>query len=421
MKLRRSGSLCCRILGIHGLLVSVLVVILGSAVPAHGDSPGTGIGQPDRELAGTLLFHSDMDGNDEIYTSNVDGSGIQRLTAHPASDVLPNGSPDGSRIAFDSDRDGNFEVYIMNADGSGLQRLTQQPGEDGFSSWSPDGARIAFYSTRDGDAEIFVMDASGANPAQITYNNAQDYDATWSPDGSHLAFMTRRHGFGEIYAIRVDGADERRLTNRSEDDCHPAWSPDGTEIVFSSGAGAANYKIWIMSADGSNQQQLTSAEGDHYFPAWSPDGTRIAFVSNRSGNFDIYTMNRDGTNQQRAFESPGNEWRVDWWLTAAAVEHSSDERAPVHLNLAVASPRLAGAPGALRLRLGQSAPVTLRVYDVLGRCVGELFVGHLSSGSYEVAWDGRDDSGRPLGTGLYVCCLAAASEVATRRVVILGS
>ena len=68
---------------------------------------------------------------------NADGSGQTNLTNNPAGDVDPAWSPDGSRIAFHSDRDGNAEIYVMNADGSGQTNLTNNPAEDGLPAWSP--------------------------------------------------------------------------------------------------------------------------------------------------------------------------------------------------------------------------------------------------------------------------------------------
>ena len=42
-----------------------------------------------------------------------------------------------SKIAFHSDRDGNYEVYDMNADGSDVTRLTDNPADDMAPAWSP--------------------------------------------------------------------------------------------------------------------------------------------------------------------------------------------------------------------------------------------------------------------------------------------
>ena len=51
-------------------------------------------------------------------------------------------------------------------------------------------------------------------------------------------------------------------------------------------------------------------------------------------------------------------------------------------------------------------PVTLAVFDVLGRRVRVLVDGVRYPGTFAVAWDGRDDAGRPVAAGLYVARLA---------------
>jgi Tol biopolymer transport system component len=85
-----------------------------------------------------MAFTSSRDGNQEIYVMNADGSGQTNLTNHPALDMDPSWSPDGTRIAFSSTRDdGNGEIYVMNADGSGQTRLTNNPAPDWYPSWGP--------------------------------------------------------------------------------------------------------------------------------------------------------------------------------------------------------------------------------------------------------------------------------------------
>ena len=44
-----------------------------------------------------------------------DGSDPVDLTNHPAGDIMPAWSPEGSHIAFASDRDGHREIHVMGA------------------------------------------------------------------------------------------------------------------------------------------------------------------------------------------------------------------------------------------------------------------------------------------------------------------
>ena len=65
----------------------------------------------------------------------------------PESDEIDTAcSPDGLWVVFASDRDGNREIYVIRIDGTSLRRLTNHPAMDINPEWSPDGTRIAFES-----------------------------------------------------------------------------------------------------------------------------------------------------------------------------------------------------------------------------------------------------------------------------------
>ena len=61
-----------------------------------------------------ILWYTARDNNHEIYISNLDGSNFSNLTKHPASDKLPQFSPNGSQMIFLSDRDGDSDLYIAD-------------------------------------------------------------------------------------------------------------------------------------------------------------------------------------------------------------------------------------------------------------------------------------------------------------------
>src|SRR2546427_7186009 len=73
---------------------------------------------------GTIAFASLAPRGWDLYVTDVQTRKARRLTDHPALDYNAAFSPDGKRIAFVSERDGNLELYTVGLDGTGLKRLT---------------------------------------------------------------------------------------------------------------------------------------------------------------------------------------------------------------------------------------------------------------------------------------------------------
>ena len=83
-----------------------------------------------------IVFTSHRFGRSEyLVVINTDGSGEIILTDSP-HEREASWSPDGSRISF-TRRGANHEIHTRNADGSGLTRVTDHPANDNSPSWSP--------------------------------------------------------------------------------------------------------------------------------------------------------------------------------------------------------------------------------------------------------------------------------------------
>lgn len=65
------------------------------------------------------------------------------------------------------------------------------------------------------------------------------------------------------------------------------------------------------------------------------------------------------------------------------------------------------------------ADVTIAVFDVAGRLARTLVDGFVAEGPQEVTWDGRNDAGRPLPSGLYFYRMTAAGFAETRKMVLM--
>ena len=75
-------------------------------------------------------------------------------------------------------------------------------------------------------------------------------------------------------------------------------------------------------------------------------------------------------------------------------------------------------------RLAKGSDVQLRIYDTQGRLVRHLDIGHQAAGLYQTRsraayWDGRNEMGEAVASGLYFYTLTAGDFSATRRMLIL--
>ncbi len=67
----------------------------------------------------------------------------------------------------------------------------------------------------------------------------------------------------------------------------------------------------------------------------------------------------------------------------------------------------------------EPGPVRLEVFSLTGQRVAVLHQGRQQAGYYRLHWDGRDDEGRPLGSGVYLYRLVTGESVMTRKLTLL--
>ncbi len=68
--------------------------------------------------------------------------------------------------------------------------------------------------------------------------------------------------------------------------------------------------------------------------------------------------------------------------------------------------------------LAKTGPVEVGIYDVRGQLVQKLVSGTMNSGRYDLVWQGRDDAGRAVASGVYFCRLAADGDTQTRKMIL---
>lgn len=79
-----------------------------------------------------------------------------------------------------------------------------------------------------------------------------------------------------------------------------------------------------------------------------------------------------------------------------------------------------GAGTALAFNLLRPSRVTLRVYDSAGRLLRTLLDDEArGAGQHEAFWDGSDDAGREVVSGVYLCLVEAGGSASARKVVYI--
>lgn len=71
------------------------------------------------------------------------------------------------------------------------------------------------------------------------------------------------------------------------------------------------------------------------------------------------------------------------------------------------------------LEFGNPAQTTLKVYNILGQLVRTLVDEEKMPGKYKINWDGKDDSGKEVGSGIYFYQLRTRDYTDTKKMVLL--
>jgi TolB protein len=198
----------------------------------------------------------------DIYVDRIGRHEPKLLTGSPGYDAEATVSPAGDRIVFTSSRDGDLDLYSMNLDGTDIVRLTDEVGYDGGAFFSADGRKIVYRAyhpadsagkadflgllrnglVRPSEMELYVMNADGTGKTRITDYRAASFAPYFLPDGKKIIFASnmndpKKRNF-DLYLINTDGTGLERVTFNDTFDGFPVFTADGKKLIFASNRNA---------------------------------------------------------------------------------------------------------------------------------------------------------------------------------------
>ena len=63
--------------------------------------------------------------------------------------------------------------------------------------------------------------------------------------------------------------------------------------------------------------------------------------------------------------------------------------------------------------------VRIIIYDSMGHIIRRLVDRHMGAGFHQVEWDGRNDKGELIASGVYFYQLSASKQVVAKKMILL--
>jgi Tol biopolymer transport system component len=188
----------------------------------------------------------------DLYTLPVSGGSASQLTRGMAYDAQPRYSPDGRQIVFTSDRDGGDNVWTIDVDTKQTKQITRgKTSRYRSPEWTPDGRYVVVSRSLSpiGTSKLWMYHRDGGGGAQLIRDPqplpagafpVSTLGAAFGQDDRYVWFAQRagsweyNAGLPQYTVNTFDRQTGRRevRVNRHGSAFRPALSPDGRYLVY---------------------------------------------------------------------------------------------------------------------------------------------------------------------------------------------
>ncbi len=224
-----------------------------------------------------VAFYLTGETHEDIVLVKTDNLSVSEVTNDVARDRVPRFSPVDSRIAFYSNVTGNYEIWTMNIDGSERRQITEfgKPGVC-YPIWSPDGKQLVF-TVLGGESRLMNIEEKPSRislPLPPLDEKEERFIAwSWSPDGKKLAGWRADKSVGEYEETLIYNIDTKRYEKLSETAGRAVWMADNRNLLA-----IEHGKLILLDSQTKTKRELASFLPQKITsPAVTRDNRRIVF------------------------------------------------------------------------------------------------------------------------------------------------
>jgi agmatine deiminase len=248
-------------------------------------------------------------------------------------------------------------------------------------------------------------DALAAYAAAMPGYEILGYEGSWLSDD---AIHCRSMGVHDRFMLIVDTNPIQDLESNLHEYRVGALIDDRSE------AGLVNDSLlvfWRVAGETSfSSLQLSGTIHPDSFETYIPGQTDYS-------NIEYYILARDnsGRRETKPMAAPGALYRFNTGESRVSDADTPSARPALAQNY----PNPFNPSTTIRFHLPVRSHVSLSIYDVSGREVCRLIDGERGEGSHIVAWQGFDQEGRSVKSGVYFYSLKACGEEITRKMILI--
>ncbi len=177
-------------------------------------------------------------------------------------------------------------------------------------------------------------------------------------------------------------------------------------VTYQYGAGNENLRLVdvTVATDSAKTVVISPSLGTNANPNGTGD---VAVKVNPTGTADLFILStNNGIGAYRTDFVSSVEWLADFGVPSTFV---LEQNFPNPFNPTTT----------IRYHVPQSGRLSLKVFDMLGRELRTLVDGNVEAGSYQATWDGRNEAGDDLPSGIYFYQLSSQGLQWTKKMTLV--